>query len=300
MDTRTVRILSLFTGIGGLDVGVCDALRRLGFAPRVVCAVEGEAYACALLAAKAKDTAGLGGDHPIWSDVSTFDPGPWRGAVDLVIGGWPCANTSVCGDRAGLEGSKSSLFFQYARILRELGRPQFFMENVAGMYVGNTLARVCGALASLGYHLEYASLRASEAVGCPHRRERWFCLGVADADDAPLGPRRPELRGAVPDADSNDVRVESWGRDGSCRPCQGELGDHGFDGLPPYPPGPEDLAGWRRVLAIDPTLAPAVERSVCGVADGTSRTDALRAPGNSCVPGQASAAYLSLMARYVG
>ena len=319
MDTRPVRILSLFAGIGGLDLGVCTALRRLGFAPRVVCAVEGEAYACALLAAKAKDDAKLGGDFPIWSDITTFKARRWRGSVDLVIGGWPCTNTSSAGDRTGLGGSKSSLFFEYARILRELGCPQFFMENVAGVYVGDTLSRVCGALASLGYGLEYASLRAS-SVGASHRRERWFCLGMADPDSQGCGelsskngsgggqeePRenarwRDDDRCRATLGDTDEPRLEGSERTirgGADKSSSGERGSE-MGRLPRYPPGPDERAEWRAVLEVEPNLAPALERDVCGLVDGTSRTDALRALGNSCVPDQACAAFLALSKRYL-
>ena len=71
MALPTENIISLFSGVGGLDLGVSRALRRLGRAPRTVCYVEGEAFSSACLAAQM--AAGRLDAAPIWSDVRTFD-----------------------------------------------------------------------------------------------------------------------------------------------------------------------------------------------------------------------------------
>ncbi|MEI7706578.1 MAG: DNA cytosine methyltransferase, partial [Deltaproteobacteria bacterium] len=160
--------ISLFSGGGGLDLG----LERAGIA-RTVCRVEHEAYAAAVLAARSRD--GALDDAPVWSDVSTFDGKPWRGVVDLVAGGFPCQDISSAGKGAGIiEGARSGLWREFARIIREVEPRYVFVENVSALIVRG-LDVVLGDLASLGFDAEWGVFRASD-VGAPHRRERVFIL----------------------------------------------------------------------------------------------------------------------------
>ena len=78
-----LRAISLFAGVGGLDLGVGAVLDT-----RVVCYVEGEAAAAATLVARMED--GALDEAPVWGDAATFDGKPWRGAVDCIMGGFPC------------------------------------------------------------------------------------------------------------------------------------------------------------------------------------------------------------------
>jgi len=66
---------------------------------------------------------------PIWDDVQTFDGKPWRGIVDVVSGGFPCQDISAAGRGAGIEGERSGMWGEMARIIHEV-RPRFvFVEN---------------------------------------------------------------------------------------------------------------------------------------------------------------------------
>src|SRR6267154_4142947 len=84
VDIPPLRILSLCTGVGGLDLGLELALR----AAQLVCCVEHEAYACEVLATRME--AGTLAPAPIWSNLKTFRGRDWRGAVDILLGGFPC------------------------------------------------------------------------------------------------------------------------------------------------------------------------------------------------------------------
>lgn len=88
MALHPINTLSVCSGVGGLDIGLSAALRRAGFAPRTVCYVEREAYAASVLVSRMEE--GRLDLAPVWSDLSTFDPEPWRGLVDCVFGGIPC------------------------------------------------------------------------------------------------------------------------------------------------------------------------------------------------------------------
>lgn len=166
--------LDLFSGIGGISLALKPWVRT-------VCYVEIEPYCQAVLQARIRD--GNLCDAPIWDDVTTFDPAPWAGRVDIIFGGFPCVDISLAGKGAGLEGERSGLFWEIIRCAGEI-RPAFiFLENVPAITErgGN---EVVGALAALGYDCRWGVLSAYD-VGAPHQRERWWCL-AADTGGARL------------------------------------------------------------------------------------------------------------------
>jgi DNA (cytosine-5)-methyltransferase 1 len=191
LRAEPLRVLSLFAGVGWLDVAVKLAVPRA----RTVCYVEREAYAAAALVARMED-ASLD-RAPVWDDVCTFDAVPWRGAVDLVCGGFPCQDISVAGNGAGLDGERSGLWREYARIVRDLRPRLVFVENSAAL-ANRGLDRVLGDLAALGFDAEWTVLRASD-VGAPHERARLFILA------------------RLPDAIGGDELRDEPGRSGGAR-----------------------------------------------------------------------------------
>src|SRR6185437_7712295 len=98
----------------------------------------------------------------------------------LISGGFPCQDLSYAGRRAGIDGERSGLWREFARIILEL-RPRYaLVENVPGLLSGG-LSRVVGDLAEAGYDAEWTCLRAADA-GAPHRRERVFRLAYPGGD----------------------------------------------------------------------------------------------------------------------
>src|SRR5215471_2469288 len=99
--------------------------------------------------------------------------------VDLIYGGFPCQDVSVAGQRAGLSGQRSSLWFEFERILSEL-RPRWtVVENVPGLLssnAGRDFARILMGLGELGYGWAYRVLDA-RWFGVPQRRRRVFIVG---------------------------------------------------------------------------------------------------------------------------
>ena len=88
----------------------------------------------------------------------------------IITGGFPCQDISVAGKGTGIRGSRSGLWFEMWRIIRDL-RPRFaIMENV-GALTFRGLTDVLGSLAEIGYDAEWQDIRA-EDMGAPHRRER--------------------------------------------------------------------------------------------------------------------------------
>ena len=159
--------LALFAGAGGGILGG----HLLGW--NTVCAVERDAYAAQVLAQRQNDR--ILKPFPIWSDVCSFDGKPWRGVVDVISGGFPCQDISSAGRGAGIEGEKSGLWSEMARISDEV-RPQFvFVEN-SPLLVGRGLARVVGDLAEIGFDCRWSRVAAKEC-GAPHKRDRLWLVG---------------------------------------------------------------------------------------------------------------------------
>lgn len=180
-----MRVGSLFSGIGGLELG----LEWAGVG-HTVWQVEKEPFARAVLA-----------KH--WPDAERFDDVRTVGAanlpqVDVICGGFPCQDISYAGKGAGLAGERSGLWYEYARIVRELAPRFVVVENVSALLTRG-LDAVLGTLASLGYDAEWSCVRASD-VGARHRRERVFVVAwMADRDVARLEERAGQRRDAEPE-----------------------------------------------------------------------------------------------------
>jgi DNA (cytosine-5)-methyltransferase 1 len=154
--------LALFAGAGGGILGG----HLLGW--RTVCAVEWESYPASVLLARQND--GILPPFPIWDDVQTFDGNPWRGIVDVVSGGFPCQDISAAGKGAGIEGERSGMWKEMARVICEI-RPKFvFVEN-SPMLTSRGLGTVLADLSSLGFDAEWGVLSAAD-IGANHLRER--------------------------------------------------------------------------------------------------------------------------------
>ena len=161
--------LALFAGVGG---GILGGLLH-GW--RTVCAVEIEDYPRRVLLQRQVD--GILPKFPIWDDVRTFDGYPWRGAIDVITGGFPCQDISAAGKGAGLAGDRSGLWFEMLRVIAEV-RPRFvFAENSPNLRTRG-LAAILEGLAGLGYDARWCVLGAGD-VGAPHIRKRMWVLANA-------------------------------------------------------------------------------------------------------------------------
>lgn len=167
------KILSIGTGGGGLDLGIRIACPQA----RAVCYVEREAW-CIVHLVDAIEK-GLLDDAPVWDDARTFDGHPWRGAVDLILAGYPCQPFSVAGRRRG-ETDPRHLWPTIARIIREVHPPFVFLENVAN-HLRLGFRSVRDDLRAMGYGIEAGLFTAAE-VGAPHERKRLFVLAYHEGD----------------------------------------------------------------------------------------------------------------------
>lgn len=209
MNGMALRSLSLCSGIGGLDLGLKEACPEY----RTVCYVEREAYAAAVLVARMED-AELD-SAPIWDDLGTFDGKAWRGAVDIVVAGFPCQPVSTAGARKAQDDERW-LWPLIVRVLREVAPRWVFLENVPGLLAANSgraYLDVLAGLDALGFDAEWASVRASDA-GATHKRERVFILGRRRGEPAGLGlaePGRDVRSGAGPAGKPGERTKEAGG-----------------------------------------------------------------------------------------
>ena len=171
--------LALFAGAGG---GIL-AGHLLGW--RTVAAVEIEDYPRRVLLQRQAD--GFLPRFPIWDDICTFDGKPWRGKIDVVSGGFPCQDLSAAGKGKGLDGERSGLWREMARIICEVQPRYAFIEN-SPMLTVRGLDRVLCDLAQMGFDAQWGVVGAAD-VGAPHKRDRiWI---VAHSPPLPtFGPHQ--------------------------------------------------------------------------------------------------------------
>ena len=292
-DTK-FRTLSLFSGIGGIDL----ALQRRC---KTVCYCEIDPYACGVLIKNmAKGSLDLA---PIWSDVRTLGEPELEavGPIDAVVGGFPCQDISCAGKQAGIkEESRSGLFFEIIRLIR-LVRPRIiFLENVPAITY-NGMGTVLGELAESGYDAKWRCLSAAE-VGARHRRIRWWCLAHAQCErtgdiGGPAGRQKRQPANSLESATLRQKNGEA-GTTGAnptsenvayspCKRLEGEqskrLGQTQLDG------GSKDVPNASRDWW-------SAEPDVGRVANGVPfRVDRLRCLGNAVVPQCAEKAFELLM-----
>lgn len=160
------RVGSLFSGIGGIEIG----LERTGYF-KTEWFVEKELYAREILRKRFPKTI-------IYGDIEKID---FRTvpSIDILTGGFPCQDISVAGKRVGISGSRSSLWRYYCEAIRIL-RPKYaIIENVSAL-TRKGLNIVLRDIAKIGYDAEWHCLSAS-SIGALHKRERIFIVAYPNS-----------------------------------------------------------------------------------------------------------------------
>jgi DNA (cytosine-5)-methyltransferase 1 len=235
-----LKVIDCFAGIGGFSLG----LERAGFETVAFCEIE--PYCQKVLAKHWPEV-------PIYDDIRRVTADRLiRDGIrpDVITGGFPCQDLSAAGKQAGIDGERSGLWAELARLIGELQPRYAIMENVTNLISGDSgrwFGRVLGDLAEVGYDAEWHCVPAS-AIGAPHRRDRVWLLAYPNGVE---WEPRAEEQGILRDLFENGAVNDNAGRSSQA----------------------QDRGWW------------ATEPAVCRVANGIpNRSHRLKALGNAVVP----------------
>lgn len=176
-NNKPVRVFSMFTGIGGFEVGLSHSnieYEMVGFS-------EIDKYAIQIFEKNFKGVKNYGNATTInESELPDFD---------LLAGGFPCQAFSMAGKRKGFNDTRGTLFFDIARILAHKKPKHFILENVKGLLShdnGRTMQTILEVLSDIGYMVQWELLN-SKNYGVPQNRERVYIVGHL------RGTSRPEV-----------------------------------------------------------------------------------------------------------
>ena len=180
-NKKEITSIELFAGAGGLALG----LEKAGIKTKAF--VEIDKTCC--------ETLKL--NRPNWNiindDVSCVDFKKYKGKIDLVTGGFPCQAFSYAGKKLGFNDIRGTMFYEFARCIKEVEPLMFMGENVRGLKShdnGRTLTTILDILAGLGYTVQYKVLNASN-YGVAQKRERIVIIGTKNGYDLKFNYPKP-------------------------------------------------------------------------------------------------------------
>lgn len=211
MSKEVIKFIDLFAGIGGIRLGLEQALRKAGYAPKCVFTSEIKEHAIKVLKQ----------NHPkdrITGDITKVDAKNIPD-FDILCGGFPCQAFSSAGKRDGFADTRGTLFFDVERIIIEKRPKGFILENVEGLVNhdgGNTLDVILSNLDSANYWVSYKVLNSID-FGVPQERKRVYIIGIRkDLSDSRISledfPKTKKTLGRIlesgkPTSDSPFVRL---------------------------------------------------------------------------------------------
>ena len=174
---RVIRLGTLFSGIGAIE----HAFQRLKLNCQIQFAGDIDPFC------KKSYMANYNLAEENWhSDVHGFDASPYKGKIDILVGGAPCQAFSMVGKRRGFEDTRGTLFREFARVVKECEPKVFIFENVKGLTNhdrGRTWQVVQNTFKDyLGYDI-HSKVLNSKDYGIPQNRERIFCIGFKHPTD---------------------------------------------------------------------------------------------------------------------
>ncbi|MCK5109886.1 MAG: DNA (cytosine-5-)-methyltransferase [Arcobacteraceae bacterium] len=167
--SKVYKSIELFAGAGGLALG----LEQAGIEHSLLNEIDKFAVQT------------LKRNRPNWKvehgDIKDIDFKPYKNKIDLLTGGFPCQAFSYAGKKLGFEDTRGTLFFEFARALKETNAPVFFAENVKGLLShekGKTLQIMLDVLDELGYHIFQPRVLKAIHYNVPQKRERLIIVGM--------------------------------------------------------------------------------------------------------------------------
>lgn len=171
----TIRLATMFSGIGAIEF----ALKRLKLKTDIVFASDSDKFV------KESYFSNYTIDKDSWyDDVCSIDGLKYFNKIDILVGGSPCQSFSMVGKRRGLDDTRGTLFYEFARVIDESRPKVFIYENVKGLLThdnGETFKTIISAFDELGYRYFYKVLNSKD-YGIAQHRERIFVVGFRDRD----------------------------------------------------------------------------------------------------------------------
>lgn len=162
-------LIELFAGAGGLAIG----MERAGF--ESILLNEIDKHACNTLRKNRPDW------NVVEGDIAKIDFSPYHEKIDLLTGGFPCQSFSYAGKQLGFEDTRGTLFYEFARAVREIKPKILVGENVRGLLShdnGATLKTISHIIRDLGYTLVEPRVLKAMFYQVPQKRERLFLVGI--------------------------------------------------------------------------------------------------------------------------
>lgn len=163
------RVIELFAGAGGLAIG----LEKAGI--KCVALNEIDKWACQTLRK----------NRPNWNvlegDIKNYDFSSYHNKADIVTGGFPCQAFSYAGKKLGLADARGTLFYEFARVVKEVNPLICIGENVRGLLShenGKTLDGMISILNEIGYNVVPVQVLKAINYGVPQKRERLILVGI--------------------------------------------------------------------------------------------------------------------------
>ncbi len=150
-------------------------------------------------------------DEDWYGDIKTLQTAKYKGQVDILCGGSPCQSFSVLGKRKGFEDERGQLFFDFARVIKEVEPKVFIFENVRNLLShnkGKSFDIVLQSFKDLGYDVHYQTLNALD-YGIPQKRDRLFIVGFKNKTDYEF-PNKIVLDKKVKDFLEKDVEEKYY------------------------------------------------------------------------------------------
>ena len=188
----TINVATLFSGIGSIE----HSLKRLKLKHKIVFAGDIDKNC------KTSYFANYSITEDDWhNDVTQFNATKYKNKVDLLVGGSPCQAFSMVGNRLGLEDTRGTLFYDFARVVNECKPKVFIYENVKGLLShdeGRTWQVVQDVFKDLGYKI-YTQTLNSKDYGIPQHRERIFVVAFRNKKETFEFPKKVELQHSMQD-----------------------------------------------------------------------------------------------------
>lgn len=167
---RKIRLATAFSGIGAIE----HAFQRLKLNYEIVFAGDIDENC------KKSYFANYPISEDRWfTDIRKFDATKYKDQVDFLVGGAPCQAFSMVGKRLGFDDARGTLFYEFARLIKETQPKVFLFENVKGLLnhdEGKTWGVIYSIFEELGYDVHFRILNSKD-YGIPQNRERLYCVG---------------------------------------------------------------------------------------------------------------------------